>query len=189
MSQQPQVEAADTQPHFSTPSSIALLARAKGHQEQRAKDYDQPGGERSMGKTVAAFNIFTDRDLSESEGWLFMQILKDVRDRSVPAGHQDSIEDCVSYAALKGEARLREGALLNTLNVMAAGATIAKHPPTRDVLDALEKVYALKGRDVRDTITVTIGLCDSALEIDPARRKAVIDACKAVLSRGRNVVL
>ncbi len=95
-----------------TPSSIDLLAKAKSLQEQRAKDYDQPGGERSMGKAVAAFNIITESDLTESEGWLLMQILKDVRDRSVATGHVDSIEDCVSYAALKGEARLREGATM-----------------------------------------------------------------------------
>ena len=29
--------------------------------------YDKPDGERSMGKTVAAFNAVTGRDLSEAE--------------------------------------------------------------------------------------------------------------------------
>ena len=90
------------------PTSIGLLERARDIQVQRAKDYDQPGGERSMANTVAAFNIITGRDLSESEGWEFMVLLKLVRDRSVPGGHRDSLEDAVSYAALMGEARLRE---------------------------------------------------------------------------------
>ena len=34
-----------------------------------------------MGKTVAAFNIIAGRDPDRVEGWLLMQILKDVRDR------------------------------------------------------------------------------------------------------------
>lgn len=99
---------------FEPTTSVGILGRAQAIQEQRAKDYDQPGGERSMSTTVAAFNIMTRRDqkewapLSESEGWLLMQILKDVRDRSTPKPHRDSLEDCVSYSALKAEARLKE---------------------------------------------------------------------------------
>jgi hypothetical protein len=94
--------------------SIDMLHRAASIQEQRAMDYDQPGGERSMARTVQAFNIITKRvdtedgELSESEGWLLMQILKDVRDRSTAKPHVDSLEDCVSYSALKAEARLKE---------------------------------------------------------------------------------
>ncbi len=61
-----------------------------------------------MEHTVAAFNVITRRDLTESEGWLLLQILKDVRDRSSRAPHPDSLDDCVSYAALKAEARLKE---------------------------------------------------------------------------------
>lgn len=72
--------------------------------DERAKAYDQEDGERSMGKAVAAFNIITGQSISESEGWLLLQILKDVRQWATPAYHQDSAEDCVSYAALKAEA-------------------------------------------------------------------------------------
>lgn len=88
----------------------ALLDAAARHMEDRAKTYDQPGGERSMGKTVAAFNIITGRNLSESEGWLLMQILKDVRDRQRTTPHIDSLEDCIAYSALKAEARISEQA-------------------------------------------------------------------------------
>lgn len=83
-----------------------LLTDAANIMEERGKQYDQEGGERSMGKTVAAFNIITGRDLKESEGWLLLQILKDVRDRTTEAPHEDSLVDGVSYSALKAEARL-----------------------------------------------------------------------------------
>jgi hypothetical protein len=95
-------------------NSTDILESAAAIQRQRAYDYDQPGGERSMARTVQAFNIITNRvdkedaELSESEGWLLMQILKDVRDRSTAKPHVDSLEDCVSYSALKAEARLKE---------------------------------------------------------------------------------
>jgi len=85
-----------------------ILNKAATIMEQRGKQYDKPEGERSMGRTVAAFNLVTGRDLSESEGWLLLQILKDVRDRQTKAPHVDSLEDCVAYAALKAEARLQE---------------------------------------------------------------------------------
>jgi hypothetical protein len=85
-----------------------LLEKALGHMLARAETYDQPGGERSMGKTIDAFNIITGRDLYESEGWLLLQLLKDVRDRQRMAPHVDSLEDCIAYAALKAEARLAE---------------------------------------------------------------------------------
>lgn len=84
-----------------------ILNEASGILSERGQQYDKPEGERSMGATVAAFNTITGRNLTESEGWLLLQILKDVRDRQ-RAPHRDSLLDCVSYAALKAEARLRE---------------------------------------------------------------------------------
>lgn len=76
--------------------------------QDRAATYDKPEGERSMQKTVDAFNTITGRDLTASEGWLLLQILKDVRDRQRNLPHTDSLEDCIAYAALKAEARLLE---------------------------------------------------------------------------------
>lgn len=72
--------------------------------EERAKQYDSPTGERSMGKCVMAFNAITGKDLSESEGWLLLQVLKDVRQWQNPAFHRDSAEDGIAYSALKAEA-------------------------------------------------------------------------------------
>lgn len=89
-------------------NAIELLAAAAGHMRDRAATYDKPQGERSMGKAVAAFNVLTDNMLTESEGWLLLQLLKDARERQRDKPHRDSLEDCIAYAALKAEARLRE---------------------------------------------------------------------------------
>lgn len=83
--------------------------------EERGKQYDQPGGERSMGKAVSAFNTITGRSLTEAEGWLLLQVLKDVRQWQNPGKyHADSAEDCVSYAALKAEALISHANSLST---------------------------------------------------------------------------
>jgi len=83
-----------------------ILKRASGIMDERAKQYDSPEGERSMGKAVAAFNAITGKSLSEANGWLLMALLKMVRDNTKAAPHEDSIHDLVAYGALYGEARL-----------------------------------------------------------------------------------
>lgn len=86
-------------------SASDFLIKAGDLLSERGKDYDKPEGERSMGKTVSAFNAITGKDLSEAEGWLLLQILKDVRQWQNPEKYNaDSAEDCVSYCALKAEA-------------------------------------------------------------------------------------
>lgn len=87
----------------------ALLDAAAGHMKARAATYDAPEGERSMGRAVSALNALLGRAaLTESEGWLLLQLLKDARDRTRQTAHRDSLEDCIAYAALKAEARLTE---------------------------------------------------------------------------------
>lgn len=93
---------------YSNPITAAsILTAALGHMEDRAKTYDAPGGERSMGKTVAAFNTITSHNLTEEQGWLFMEILKQVRSQQGNY-RADSYEDLVAYAALRGECAARE---------------------------------------------------------------------------------
>lgn len=87
-----------------------LLTRAAELMAERGKQYDKPEGERSMGKAVAAFNAITGRAITEAEGWLLLQVLKDVRLWQRPGYHADSAEDCVAYGALKAEAKSREAA-------------------------------------------------------------------------------
>ena len=71
----------------------------------RGKEYDKPEGERSMARTVAAFNAITGKDLSEAEGWAFMALLKMVRQWQNPGRyHEDSAIDGVNYSALMAEA-------------------------------------------------------------------------------------
>jgi len=82
-----------------------FLQAAIDTQAERGKQYDSPEGERSMGRTVQAFNAITGRDLTEAEGWLLLQTLKDVRQWQNPDKyHHDSALDGVAYASLKAEA-------------------------------------------------------------------------------------
>lgn len=98
-------ELTQPEPGWATPKASELLGRAAMHMHERASTYDEPQGERSMGKTVAAFNAITGRELAESEGWLFMSLLKAVRAQTRSAPHQDSLEDMIAYTALFAEAR------------------------------------------------------------------------------------
>jgi hypothetical protein len=68
----------------------------------RAKTYDRPEGERSMARTVAAFNAATGLALTEQQGWLFMIQLKAVRSQQ-GAFRADNFEDGAAYFALMGE--------------------------------------------------------------------------------------
>lgn len=85
-----------------------ILQAAQKHMKDRAATYDKPHGERSMGRAVQAFNAITGHNLTEPEGWLLLQTLKDVRLFTSPGYHADSADDCVAYAALKAEAKMRE---------------------------------------------------------------------------------
>lgn len=87
--------------------AVEFLDRAHDLMEQRGRQYDSPEGERSMEKIVAIFNLYTGQNLTEAEGYLFMQTLKDVRQWQKPDYHADSAEDCIAYAALKAEALVK----------------------------------------------------------------------------------
>lgn len=91
-----------------TNTAPEFLHRAATIMEERGKQYDKPGGERSMGKTVAAFNAITGQDMTEQEGWQFMSVLKAVRFFSnTTAPHRDSLEDAIAYSALLAESALK----------------------------------------------------------------------------------
>ena len=84
-----------------------ILEKAAHHMRDRAATYDKPEGERSMGKTVAAFNAITGRDLTTAEGWLMLAVLKQVRAFQNPAvPNVDSLEDGPAYLALMAEEML-----------------------------------------------------------------------------------
>ena len=101
----PEVTTPPAEEPMPLPEAPELLGRAARHMHDRAATYDTLGGERSMGKAVQAFNAITGRELTESEGWLLMAILKAVRSETRSEPHQDSLEDLIAYAALYAEAR------------------------------------------------------------------------------------
>ena len=84
-----------------------FLGAALGHLEDRAATYDSPQGERSMGRTVEAFNAITGHKLSEEQGYLFMVLLKAVRSQQ-GAFKSDNYEDLIAYGALQGECAIRD---------------------------------------------------------------------------------
>ena len=90
-------------------TAIGIADAALQHIKDRASTYDSPEGERSALKTAQAFNAITGKDLTEAEVFLLLQILKDVRQWQKGIPHQDSLEDCIAYAALKAEAKEKEG--------------------------------------------------------------------------------
>lgn len=88
-----------------------LLDEVSSILQERGKVYDTPeksGLERSMEKTVALFNLRTGHNLTETQGWIFMGYLKDVRQDAAGGKHRDSAIDKVSYALLEAEARFRD---------------------------------------------------------------------------------
>lgn len=80
-----------------------ILEQGVKEMGDRAKTYDNPQGERSMGKTVAAFKAVTGHDITEEQGWLFMVMLKAVRSQQGNM-RMDSYVDGAAYFGLAGEA-------------------------------------------------------------------------------------
>lgn len=89
------------------PLSVDILNQAIEAQRDRAATYDSPAGERSMGKTVTMFNILHGFDLTEEQGWQFMELLKMVRS-SQGDFKLDNYVDGSSYASLAGDAAYHE---------------------------------------------------------------------------------
>lgn len=90
------------------PSADDLLRAAARTITQRGAERDSgQGRERSMAATVAAFNAIEGLQLTERQGWAFMQALKMVRaaTRARNGLHNaDDALDGAAYAALGGEA-------------------------------------------------------------------------------------
>lgn len=107
-SQDLQADRAAFAAHTEEVRAADLLNKATVIMAERGRQYDKPEGERSMGRTIAAFNAMTGRDLTESEGWLLLQVLKGVRLFTTPGYHADSAEDNIAYAALLAESKSKE---------------------------------------------------------------------------------
>lgn len=79
------------------------LNQAVKDMQDRAGERDQPEGERSMVRTVNAFNAMHGTSLTEVQGWQFMELLKMARSIGGDFRADDFI-DGSAYAALAGEA-------------------------------------------------------------------------------------
>lgn len=79
-----------------------ILRDAAATIDARAQQRDTIA-ERSMARTVAAFNGLTGRDLTEEEGWLFMVALKLARATAGRAYQRDDHVDAAAYVALLAE--------------------------------------------------------------------------------------
>lgn len=86
-----------------------LLNQASEAIGDRAAQRDMPQGERSMARTVAAFNALTGHDITERDGWLFMAALKASR-ATAGALRLDDYIDGAAYMALAGECAAAENA-------------------------------------------------------------------------------
>ena len=84
--------------HITAPGILRNAANDIGN---RASERDTTD-ERSMAKTVKAFNIMYDKDLTETEGWQFMVFLKLARGAQGDF-RLDDYTDQASYSALAGE--------------------------------------------------------------------------------------
>lgn len=128
----PAASPAAARPHKPSPEEVALLAHLEADQqappaairarnapdllrqaaetmEARAREYDKRGGERSVPAVVTAFNAIVGRKaLTDAEGWLFMQLLKNVRLFAAPGYHADLATDGITYCSLMAEAKAGE---------------------------------------------------------------------------------
>lgn len=89
-----------------SPTAPEILIAAADHIDSKVTARDKPSGERSMGRTVAAFAAFTGVHLTEAQGWLFMAAVKLAR--ATAGSHvADDYTDLAAYAGLAGEAAAR----------------------------------------------------------------------------------
>lgn len=102
-----------------TPDAVSILVDAADTLTARGKQRDQPSGERSMGRTVRAFNAVYGTSLTETQGWQFMTLLKLVR-ASSGSYHPDDYIDQAGYAALAGECAAQAQATAHATAVRAA---------------------------------------------------------------------
>lgn len=83
-------------------SPEALLRQAADTIANRAAERDTEA-ERSMARTVAAFNALSGHKLTERDGWRFMAVLKLGRSYSGTRANIDDYLDGAAYMALAAE--------------------------------------------------------------------------------------
>lgn len=84
----------------------SFLEKGVQHMKDRAAQRDTENGERSMKSCVDAFNSMFGHNLTETQGWQFMVLLKMSRSRN--KFNPDDYEDGAAYTGLAGEAHSHE---------------------------------------------------------------------------------
>lgn len=88
-------------------NAVEILEQAVHDIGDRAAERDIES-ERSMARTVKAFNVMFNQELTETQGWQFMELLK--MSRSVGGNYRlDDYVDGAAYAALAGESASTAG--------------------------------------------------------------------------------
>lgn len=87
-------------------SAQELLRMAAGNIDSRAVERDIDS-ERSMARTVAIFNAYSGKELTELEGWMFMLCLKMARSKAGKLNLDDYVDMC-GYGSLAGECALKD---------------------------------------------------------------------------------
>lgn len=87
-------------------SAHSFLEKGVQHMKDRAVQRDSEDGERSMKACVDAFNAMFGHNLTETQGWQFMVLLKMSRSRN--KFNPDDYEDAAAYTGLAGEAHSNE---------------------------------------------------------------------------------
>ncbi len=87
-------------------TALDFLNEASAILQERGEQRNLPGGERSMARTVALFNVLLQRDLTEFEGWMFMKCLKMTR-AVVGEFQPDDLLDDMNFTALALEHQAR----------------------------------------------------------------------------------
>ena len=118
-----------------------LLREAATIIDQRSASRDLPA-ERAMRRTVGAFNTLTGQSLTETQGWLFMAVLKIAR-ASAGTFQRDDLLDGAAYMALALEAEIDHA---SGSPVQPAGDTLTPEGYLDSVFTKESLWEALEGR-------------------------------------------
>ena len=89
-------------------SAEDYLNMAAAEMADRAASRDAEDGERSMARAVKAFNELYGTELTETQGWQFMSILKKARGAQGEYRDDDYVDD-IAYCALAAESAAKNG--------------------------------------------------------------------------------
>ena len=90
------------------PGAEDYLNMAAAEMADRATSRDAEDGERSMLRAVKAFNELYGTELTETQGWQFMSVLKKARGAQGEYREDDYVDD-IAYCALAAESAAKNG--------------------------------------------------------------------------------